>query len=207
MLKQRGVTLVELMIALAIAVVIIAAVMAVFITTVRHSRESLEQGRLNTELHRTIRIIARDIGRAGYWASATSSQTNPFTQSSTDLTVNGAGNCILLSYDNNGDGSLPAVNSGTDDERYGFRLISGAIQYRPVSATFSCTASAASWTNMTDPSLVTITAFSVTINTSSEPPMEIRNVTISITGQLVSNTSITKTISQTVKVQNDKYAP
>lgn len=207
MLKQAAVTLVELLIALTLGVVVVAAGMAVFVASINHGRNSVEYGHLDTQLQLVMEAIARDVRRAGYWGSAGSSQTNPFTQAATDITVNASGNCVLMAYDNNGDGTLPAVNSGSDDERYGFRLMNGAIQFRPVTGTFSCSAAAANWTNLTDPNVVNVTTFTVVKNTSTEGTVELRTITVSITGQLVSNTAITKTLTQTIKVHNDKYTP
>lgn len=207
MLKLKGLTLVELMIALLIAAIVIAGVMSVFVSVIRHSHGDIELGRLDSNLHKVVGTIARDVGRAGYWANSETSATNPFTQSGTDISVNAANNCLLITYDHNDDGSLPSESSGSDDERYGYRLMNGAIQYRPNNASFDCAASSASWTNMTDPNVVTITNFSVTKNTLTNANIEIRTITLSITGQLVSDTAITKTITQTIKVQNDRYAP
>lgn len=206
MLRTKGITLVELMIALLVAAIIIVGVMAVFVSVVRHGRGDVQVAHLESNLHKVVSAIARDVGRAGYWASAEQSATNPFTQAGTDISVNAAHNCVLITYDHNSDGTLPAVNTGSDDERYGYRLMNGAIQYRPNDASFDCNASSTSWTDLTDSNVVTITNFSVTKNTASNGNIQIRSITLSITGQLVSDASITKTITQTIKVNNDRYA-
>ena len=205
MLKQKALTLIELMIGLLITGVVMASALAMYGAAVKHSRATAEQGQLDKSLHHVLGMMVRDIRRAGYWASASTSSENSFMQSGTDITVNSGNNCILLTYDHNADGSLPAVNSGIDDERYGYRLMNNALQFRPNNAAFDCTASAASWANLTDPNVLTVTAFSVTKTDTTTANMTLRNITVSITGQLVSDTSITKTLTQTVKVQNDKY--
>ena len=207
MLKQAAVTLIELLIALTIGVVVVAAGMAVFVASVNHGRDSVEYSHLDTQLQRAMGAITRDVKRAGYWASAGTSQTNPFTQAATDITVNAAGDCILMAYDNDDDGSLPAEGSSSDDERYGFRLMNSAMQFRPATGTFSCSAAAANWTNLTDTNVINITAFSVAKNTSTEGSIELRTITVSITGQLVSDATVTKSLTQTIKVQNDRYTP
>lgn len=207
MLRLRGVTLVELMVALLIASAVIGGIMAIFVSSVKHGRMTVEQGHLDNELHHVMSVVTRDVRRAGYWASANTSSTNPFMQSATDITINGGNNCILVSYDHNSDGSLPAVNSGTDDERYGYRLMNSAVQYRPNTAAFDCSASAGSWTNLTNPNVVNVTAFTVTKSTKTTSSMELRTITITLTGQLVSDATVTKTLTQVVKVQNDRYAP
>ena len=207
MLRQKALTLVELMIALLITAVVIAAVLGVYSAVVKHGRATVEQGHLENELQRVVRTLARDVRRAGYWSGAATSATNPYMQAGTDITVNGSNDCILLTYDHNDDGTLPAVSSGTDDERYGFRLSGGAIQFRQNSAAFDCAAAANAWTNLTNPNIITVTTFSVTLNEDAVSSMIVRSVAVSITGQLVSDSSITKTVTQTIKVQNDKYSP
>ena len=59
------------------------------------------------------------------------------------------------------------------------------LQTRPPGATFSCTAASSNWENVTNSQLVTITALSFTLVTtsvpSSVPNMSLRAVNISIT--------------------------
>ena len=207
MLKIKALTLIELIIALLIASALMAAIMSIFLSTVKHSQGTVEQVRLDSELHHVMSAVTKDVRRAGYWSDASSSTTNPFMQSATDITVNGSNNCILMTYDHNADGALPAVSTGMDDERYGYRLSNSIIQFRPHTAAFDCAASASSWTNFTDPNIIIITAFNVVKATETVSSMEVRTITITLTGQLVSNASITKTLTQTIKVQNDRYTP
>lgn len=213
---QRGFTLIELLIAMSIGMLIIAAALSVFFAMTKSSRITLEVSRLDRDLHNIVNIMTTDIQRAGYWGQAVTSSTNPFmTTGTSDIQVVG-GNCILLTYDTNGDGTFPALGAGTDDERYGYRLMNGAIQYRPHGSTYNCAASSGSWENLTDPNIITITAFSVALNNNTidlddvgtgTATTTIRTVTLSITGQLVSDTSITKTLTRTVRVYNDKFTP
>ena len=141
--RESGLTLVELMIAMSISVLVIVAFVASFTLIVKGGRSSVEVGRLNSQLNHVISLITTDIQRAGYWGQATTSSTNPFmVTGTTDIQVNVGNNCILLTYDRDGNGSLPAIAAGSDDERYGFRLNNNTIQYRPPGATFSCSAAA-----------------------------------------------------------------
>lgn len=210
--KSKGFTLLELLIAMAVGMVIIAGTLTAFFVMIKQNRGLLEVSRLDRDLNNTMNIIATDIQRAGYWGSATTSNSNPYmVTGSTDITVTG-GNCILFTYDVNGDGTLPAVGTGSDDERYGYRLTNGAIQFRPSGASFSCAAAANVWTNLTDPNVMTITAFNVVLTNTAlslggSATTNIRVVALTLTGQLVSDSQITKTITRTVRVYNDKYAP
>lgn len=212
--KLSGFTLLELMIAMSVAMVIMAGTLGVFLAMVKQSRALLEANRLDRDLTNAMSIMVTDIQRAGYWGLASTSKTNPFmTTGSTDIAVTG-GNCILFTYDSNGDGSLPGVGTGTDDKRYGYRLSGGAIQYRPVNGSnFTCAAASGTWTNLTDPSVVTISALSFVLTNTAisiaggPSTTNLRQVSISMTGQLVKDTALTKTITRTVRVYNDRYAP
>lgn len=215
-LKIAGLTMIELMIALAISLVISGAFIASFQVSLRGSRVTVELGRVNTALDHVLELMTKDIQRAGYWAGAGTSSTNPYMVSgSTNIQVNGANDCILLTYDKDGSGgtSLPAI--GANDERFGYRLMDNAIQYRPAGSTFACTAASANWTNLTDPNQVKITAFTVTLSAdsinvsggSATDKVEVRYVVVSITGQLVQDTAITRTVTKRIKVYNDRYVP
>lgn len=215
-LTKRGFTLMEFLIALTISAAVIAGLMSLFYVVTKHSRSSTELARLDSQLTLVLNKMSRDIHRAGYWANAGSSASNPFQASGTDIQVNAGNNCILITYDADKNGSLSAITAAADDERYGYRFLNGAIQYRPRGATFSCTAAADNWEDLTDPNIVTITAFTVTLNSENldidgagpgTATMSVRSVTISLTAQLTSDSNVSKTITKTVKIYNDKYNP
>lgn len=214
--KHRGITLIEIMLSLAISSVVMLGVLGLFASTIKNSSLTINAGRLDRYLHSAAMIMSMDIQRSGYWASADTSNNNPFMASSTDIFVNASNDCILMTYDFDGNGAVASISSSTDDERYGYRLQGDAIQYRPWGAPFDCNAAATAWDNLTDPNIVKITTFSVSKN---EEPIDLdgtgpgtesiilRTVTVTITGELANDPSITKTITQNIKVYNDKYEP
>lgn len=216
MLKlNKGFTLVELMIALLLNAFLLAALTTIFLANLDHNRRMINNSRLNQQLNIAMNMMARDISRAGYWANATSdigsaSNNNPFMAANTDITVNAGGNCILFTYDHDANGALAAISSAIDDERYGFRLNNQTLQARPPGATFDCNAASSNWENVTDPGFISVTALSFTLNTSTvvtgpgTKGITFRSVTINLTGQLTSDSTVTKTITRTVKVRNDK---
>jgi len=218
-LKQFGFTLVEMMVAVVINLILFAALITIFVNNLEHYRKEIEINRLYEQLQLAMQLMTGDIRRAGYWSNASSNvgtnqNTNPFmVTNSTDVSVNNTNNCILFTYDHNNTGSLPAISSASDDDRYGYRLMNGVLQARPPGASFICTASANSWENMTDPNLITITALTFTLNTTTlttgpgAQGIMIRSVDITLTGQLTDNTTVTKTISQHVRIRNDKFIP
>jgi len=215
--KTGGFTFVELMIAILINSFLLIALIGIFTSNLQHYRQTLAANQLKEQLQAAMKLMSDDIRRAGYWANArndltTGANTNPFMASGVDVAITG-GNCILFAYDRDGNGSLPSVASGSDDERYGFRLINQTIQARPAGASFACNAAANAWENITDPNIVNITSLGFTLNQTSVPAgtgttaVLVRSVDISISGQLVSDTSVTATITQHVRIRNDKFIP
>ena len=67
--SQRGFTLVELMIGILVGMLVVAAAIAIYVTTVRGSAETLRMVKLNQELSNIMAVMVSDIRRAGYWAN------------------------------------------------------------------------------------------------------------------------------------------
>jgi prepilin peptidase dependent protein B len=212
----QGFTFTELMVALTLNAILFVALIGIFIANISHYKKTMNENRLNLQLESALIFMANDIRRAGYWANSsgdigTAQNNNPFMVSgSTDITVSG-GNCILFTYDHGSTGALPAISSSSDDYRYGFKLSNNAIQARPQGAGFTC--GSTDWENITDTKVVTITALSFNLNTSSvvigpgTRGINIRSVDISVTGQLASDATVTKTLSEHVRIRNDKFIP
>lgn len=216
--SARGFTLTELLVALVINVLVLSSLLAIFIANLNHYTTAINTNRLNQQLQSAMQLMTSDIRRAGYWANAktsisTDTNSNPFMATGTDVSVGGTGNnCILFTYDKNSNGTLPSISTTADDERYGYRLMNGALQTRPWGASFSCTAAAASWENVTDPT-ITLTALTFTERTQTvttglgTSSLTTRSIDISMTGELTSNTAITKTLTEHVRIRNDKFNP
>lgn len=214
--RGGGFTLVEFLIALVINVILLLALISVFSSHVSYSNRATRSDQLNQQLQTLMNMMVRDIRRAGYWGSArndigTNLNTNPFMASATDLTISGS--CILFTYDGDNNSALSGVTSSSDDERYGFRLNSQTLQSRPPGASYNCAAAANAWDNVTNPSVVLITGLTFTLTSRYVPAgatsqrLLIRGVTISITGRLAISSTQTKTLTQYVRLRNDKFVP
>ncbi len=214
--KMRGFTFTELMVALAINAILFAAITTIFVSNLDQYHRLLNRYRLDQDLQVAMNLMSTDIRRAGYWGNADSdinsaTNDNPFQASGTDITTNASNTCILFTYDHDANGSLAAISSTTDDERYGYRLSGTTLQARPPGAAYDCSAAASAWENVTDPNVMTISALTFTINTSNvtvgpgTKGINIRTVTISITGNLVSDPTVTETLTNTIKVRNDEF--
>jgi Tfp pilus assembly protein PilW len=64
--RQTGFSLVEMMIALAAGMVVVAAVLAFTFSSMKSNGEFVQSTRLSQELRNTMDMIVRDVGRAGY---------------------------------------------------------------------------------------------------------------------------------------------
>lgn len=217
MLKnQKGISIIEILMALLISTIVTTAVITLFSNSLDTSRQLMGTAKLDQTLNHAMETIAQDIQRAGYTTNATTSATNPFFStnagSNDDVIVGGSSDCVTFSYQIDG-----TTTPTTSVNRFGYRLSGGAIQYR-TSAAGATPCAAAGWENLTDPNIITISAFTVTLNTTNlnpstgattttSPYTGYRSVTIAITGNLVSNTAVTRTITRTIKIFNNKYTP
>ena len=201
--KQRGFTLIELMISIVIGLIILAAVVGMFVTLIKSDNDNLKSIRLNQELRAAMSLITRDIRRAGANQNAainssTIPPTNPFSVvGGTRLTIaaNQQGilnSCVIYSY---------GANDGSN-ELYGYRRDStdGTIEARAAGGLCS----ASGWLTITDDHLVNITALTFTDTTVTQAGVNIRQITITLSGQLRRDSSVTRTLSETVKVRNDE---
>lgn len=194
--RQRGFSLVELMVSLVIGLIVTGAAMGVFVGTLGANSTQMKISRLNNDLRTAMTYITRDLKRTGYknWTIAqlaagdfdTNGQTAPV------ITSSATAGSVAVSYDINSDGTF---------QRYSFRLSGGAIQ--------ALVGTTGAWTNITDPTVVTITAFSITDRSPAgiQPTGATITVTvpvyeIALTGRLVSDSSITRTVTETVRIRN-----
>lgn len=168
--KQKGLSLIELMIGLLVGTVVAGGAISVFTNSIKSGTDNTELARLNQDMRAIMDIMVRDIRRAGYAIAdpATSPSTltnNPFQDSltagaTTDIAVYDDGSCIVYSYNRNDD-SPPVVSA---DERLGFKLNNGAITMRTSGDTNeNCDNNNNSWQSITGPEVeVTALAFNVT---------------------------------------------
>lgn len=203
--NQRGASLVEILVGLAISMVVVIAVLGVFTSTFTASERVLEHGKLDRDLSSIMDIMVADIQRAGYWSNATNSgAANPFMTGTNDINT-ATPTCITFTYDSANDGIVD------DTDKFGYRLTNGAIQFRPLGSTFDC--AAGNWSNLSDLDAITVTTFNVTSTnvpislSGSTSTINQRSVTITITGNLTTATDNVRTVTRTINVNNNKFIP
>ncbi len=246
MKKQTGFTLIEIMIALVLGLIVLSATIGIYVSTVKGSTDTINSARLNHDLESVMSLMVNDLRRAGYWGGAIAgadSAANPFVSETTNVTniqlrnlaapttalaAGATGNCILYTYDADGDGVVDA------NEYYGFRLNGSTINMRltgTTAAPASCTNG--DWEENIAGDQITITA--LTFSTSTAPATykclnvttaisyntpcaevtaanlatgakasESRQLTIVLTGRLANDATVTKTLTNVVKVRTDR---
>lgn len=220
---QRGMSLVELLIASAIGLFLMAGLTDFLGRSLTQSGRNFQDARLTQDLNTAMDLMMRDLRRAGYSGTAQGVTTaagaaaNAFTQAVVAANDGGislaTAGCALYSYD------LSASQNGILDtaENLGFRLHGGAVQ----AGTSATTCTAGNWQPVTDPALSEITGLSFHyLNaagdvSSPQQPFSaatfdnwvvcIRLIRITLTGRLVGNPNVTRTVTQSVRVRNDWY--
>jgi len=206
---QRGMTLVELMVGLALGLVVVLAASAVLVERLRDHRGILVEARLMQDLRTSIDIVTRDLRRAGYWGGATkamqAASANPYAAlAPTQASAN------TVSFGFSRDASENNVLD--ENENFGFRLRKGVIEMLIGGGT---------WQAMTDAGTMTVDAFAVTpsvqtvsLRDSCEKPCDlaasacgpvqmIRGFTVSITARSATDAQVRRSLRSDVRLRND----
>ena len=230
---ERGISLVELLIGLAVGSLIVAGALTVFAKISFSGLENVRMVRLNEQLRNTLGVMRREIQRAGYvdaWPPGSTTPADLDLAAMGDfgtITLGGACadgdgdgavecTCILYSYDEDGDGAKP-VAPNVGDEDFGFRFNSGAVERDTTAAT------CAAGEDITDGE-VTITALSFELDPSStivelndgvgndddacesgEVCLARRKINVLLEGELVADDDFTVRLRDEIKVKNDHY--
>jgi prepilin peptidase dependent protein B len=145
---QRGLSIIELMVGVAIGLFIIGGAIKLFVDMFGNNRRLVLETRVNQDLRAAADIIARDVRRAGYWsgASAALSSATPASNPYADATAVGA-NSIAYAYDR-----------GAGASAAGFSWAPGTPIFMTVGAASQ---------PLTDPATVRITNFFIVNSASS----------------------------------------
>jgi len=145
--SQRGLTIIELLIGVAVGLVVVAGAVKLMADTLGGNRRLLLETRVNQDLRAAADLIARDLRRAGYWQNAVGGlfTANPYAAVTVDTSTANANSVeYQFARDNN--------NTIENAERAGFRVSSGVLEFRN---------GAGGWQAITDPRVVTITNLTV----------------------------------------------
>jgi prepilin peptidase dependent protein B len=125
--SQRGLSIIELMVGVAIGLFIIGGAIKLFVDMFGNNRRLLLEARVNQDLRAAADIIARDLRRAGYWQGAASG-LNPSPGASPTLNPYAAygaasttSSSVEYAYDRDGNSVVDSA------ERSGFQLSGNQI--------------------------------------------------------------------------------
>jgi prepilin peptidase dependent protein B len=184
--KQRGISIIELMISITISLVILASASTFYVAAVRSSGATLKASKLNQELLTLLSVISSEVRRAGYTGQTTvvaDPHLNFFNEvdvtalavrasKASGGTAAASGECILFAYDADADTVID------NDELIGFRLNSGRVQMRIAGDTTAnsrhdhCNDGDDTWQDLNDHRLVNISA--LTFDSSSSACINMR---------------------------------
>lgn len=158
--RDRGFTLIELMVTLVLGLVVLGGVLGVFVSTYRANSQNIKAIRLNEEMRAVMSLISRDVRRAGTrqlaWQPSLLGSTNPFSTKTAWAVSNMTGavtnSCVRLAY------SVTNDTGGAASNRYGYRLNAGGNgiveTYSHNSGQWSCNGTG--WQPVTDPNIAWI---------------------------------------------------
>ena len=223
---QRGLSLVELMVGVAISLIVIAAATSLFSRHLRESRAVQVELRLMQDLRSAAVLVGRDLRRAGYWGNASAgvwqrdaetTVVNPYAF------VTLAANQVAFNFSRDA-----AENNAVDtNEQFGFRLRGGVVEFLLGGVNNGANSdgtSVGNWLALTDVNTVTITAFTVTPSVQSAslegmcatvcsaadsaigicpPQHHQRSLAVALTGQSVTDVKVMRSVESHLRLRND----
>ncbi len=213
---QRGLTLIELLVGLALALLVVASGTMLLTTHLREHRSLLLEARLMQDLRTATDLVARDLRRAGYWSDAAAgvwspaeaAHANPYAALAPAAAASDAAN---FAY------SRDAIENHVLDgnEQFGFRLRNKAIEIQLGSG---------NWQALTDATLLAITAFTITptlqqidlgalcsqpcpaANAFCPPRQQVRSLALQVSGHSLADAAVVRSVQALVRVRYDALA-
>lgn len=234
---SKGFSLIELMVAMVVGLFVAAIVATMYVNIVRANSTTVQLSRLNMDMQAALDIMTRDIQRAGYvsgaeaalsrdtfgntisaaiYSTVSSASFSAFTIASGALTnteqdigtYQNSGDCILLRYDANGDGSIAG---DTPPEIMGYRYNEDrhAIQYNAWSSIANQSCSANSGWNILagGDGHIDITGlnFSILPASGASSNFHQRSILITVSGASSRDADLNIMLEKEVRLRNDQF--
>lgn len=203
MRAQSGLSLVELMVGIAVGLFIVAGATMVVSTQLGDNRRLLLETQLQQDLRATLDILTRELRRAGRTADA-ATLTRVWHPDLGSVAVNPL--AVIGPIDG---GVTFRYRRDGNEGPYGFRLQDGRIQ----------SLLGGGWQELTDSSVMNVTALGIVPNASSQPlpcpracpdgtedcwpQAQVRTYTVDITAASKSDPAVQRSMRSTVRVRND----
>ena len=222
--RQRGVTLIELLVAAVISLIAASAMVVLMANTLGTGSTMIASSNLSAETRAAMSVMTRELRRANYHANFMKCFGNAGCReilengdadargviTNIGVTDNGNSDCIWFWYDRDADGVVIS-----DDAVGAFRRAVdgngiGRLQMTTTSTGAPNCATAAGWVDVTDPDVVNITEFNVsnadtfTENlTTAGDTQRVEKIELQLAAQLTDNTAVSKEIVDYIRVRND----
>ncbi len=211
--KQRGLSLVELMVGLALGLFIVAAALLLLTSHLRENRHLVLEARLMQDLRTTVDMMGRQLRRAGHWGTPEAAlwqadmppQTNPYAALTPDTAASDAMQ-VHASRDALENHQLDA------NESVGFRLQQGVIAMR---------LGQGGWQALTDPAVLQVTRLQLspqvqtqllpdlchrpcpTPSSTCPPQHQVRSVHIQVQAQAAIDPAVQRSLHTQIRLRND----
>jgi prepilin peptidase dependent protein B len=223
--RQRGLSIVELLVGVAVGLFLVAGAATLFVTNLGNSRQLLLEARINQDLRATVDLITRDLRRAGYWGNSLAGTTATVTAGVSATTPN----------------PYRAITPGTGIVEYSFEQGAANFGFQRVDVNgvgvVQMKLGAGNWQPVTDRTAMDVTAFTVTptetnvdVRTAcavaccsdadvtagtcatrniaagaSCPTIRVRQYAVTLTASAIGDARVTRTLQTRVRPRNDEY--
>ncbi|MED5621338.1 PilW family protein [Ideonella sp. BN130291] len=210
---QQGVSLVELMVGIAVGLFIVATASFAVSNQLNDNRKLALEAQVEQDLRAAADLIARDLRRAGYWQNAALQFASSGSATNRYAAVTAAGQSASYAYSQDAPGHDNDVLDS--NEQSGVKLDSGTLKLLMGDG---------GWQAITDPAVVTVTGFRLTMNThelslaaycdapcppsgtpaTCPPVQQVRELQLQINGTAASDARVTRSLNTTVRLRNDR---
>jgi len=218
--KQKGMSLMEVLVAMSISLVVTASMIALMSNTLGSTARIINMTKLSDDLRITMQMMTRDVRRSSYNANSMFCYANEDCGAdgaatlAGDITINGSNDCFTFLTDRDHDGD------STENEAGGFRRVVsngvGVIEMWTGDQSPDCSsaAGAGNWVQITNSENMDIFVFTVDDNLSysleilndglgNTLSQKVRKIRMNIQGRLVLDNTIVRRIEDVIAVRND----
>jgi len=193
--KQKGFSLIELMIGAAIGIIVLGSAGSLFVSTLRANLDAVKQQRFEQSVQVLISSMAAGLRRAGFSNSSTALPDVSGWTAGTHYNVTGT--CVLFTYV---DTTLPLVKQ----QFFGYKLdtATGIMYSYQADAKVDC-ATTTTWEAMTDLAQIKIIQPAGSLfSTPTNPKLIVINLIAEATGLTTAGTPVSREVTMKVLVRN-----
>ena len=219
-IHSTGSSLMEVLVSMSISLVVTAAMISLMSVSLAHTGNIIKMTKLTDDLRVSMQMMSRDVRRSNYSADSIHCFANHDCVSDGSLSSPGDVHiaddaaCFYFSLDRDHDGD------STENAAGGFRRVVtdgiGALQMWVGDSSPDCGSTHSDWVLLTDPKEIEITGFSVDDALSyseviwvdeegNQSFQKVRKLRMSISGRLIADETIQRSISDIIKLRNNLY--